>query len=176
MGETISLMFDAQTVAERVGELGAQITRDYAGGALTLICVLKGAAFFLTDLSRAIGGEVDVELDFMDISSYGAKTESSGIIKINKDLTLPLKGKHCLLVEDIIDSGRTLGHLIKYLCLKEPASLKICAFLDKPARRVVFDHVPDYAGFCIADKFVVGYGLDFNERYRNLAGIYSLDL
>jgi hypoxanthine phosphoribosyltransferase len=115
-----------------------------------------------------------VEFDFMDISSYGASKESSGLVKINRDLDAPLTGKDVLLIEDVIDSGRTLSHLIKYLSLQSPASLKICALLDKPDRRVMFDVCPDYTGFVIPDEFVVGYGLDYNGQYRNLPYIGTL--
>jgi len=154
--------------------MAANITKDYAGKTLTLICVLKGGVIFTVDLARRIGAEVNVEFDFMDISSYGSSRESSGLIKINKDLDTPLEGKDVLLVEDIIDSGRTLHHLIKYLNTKSPGSLRVCALLDKPERRVMFDLIPDYTGFVIPNVFVVGYGLDYAERYRNLSYIGTI--
>ena len=166
MKENVSTLISAEAVAERVKEMAEQISADYDGKPIMLVCVLKGAVIFMVDLARLL--TMPVEFDFMDISSYGSGTESSGQIKINKDLEHSLEGKHVLLVEDIIDSGRTLSHLIKYLQGKNPASLKLCALLDKPDRRVVEDVVVDYEGFVIPDKFVVGYGLDYDQRYRNL--------
>jgi len=166
MKEYVTTLISEEAVAKRIGELAEQISADYAGKSVTLICVLKGAVIFMVDLARLL--KMPVEFDFMDISSYGSGTESSGNIKINKDLEHSLEGKHVLLVEDIIDSGRTLSHLIKHLQAQSPASLRLCALLDKPDRRVVDDVVVDYEGFVIPDKFVVGYGLDYDQRYRNL--------
>ena len=167
MREHVTTMISAEAVAERVKELAEQITAEYDGAPITLVCVLKGAVIFMVDLARMLQG-MPVEFDFMDISSYGAGTESSGHIKINKDLEHSVEGKHVLLVEDIVDSGRTLSHLIQYLNAKNPASLRLCTLLDKPERRVVDDVCVDYVGFQIPDKFVVGYGLDYDQRYRNL--------
>jgi len=166
MKENVTTLITAEAVAKRIKEIAEQITAEYDGKPVTLVCVLKGAVIFMVDLARML--PMPVEFDFMDISSYGAGMESSGHIKINKDLEHSLEGKHVLLVEDIVDSGRTLSHLIKYLNAKNPASLKLCTLLDKPERRVVDDVAVDYVGFVIPDKFVVGYGLDYDQRYRNL--------
>ena len=150
----------------KVRELGALISADYADRAVTLVSVLKGSLPFMADLMRAI--EIPVQIDLMEVSSYGgASTESSGLVRILKDLSSPIAGKDVLIVEDIIDTGLTLNYLLRYLRGKSPASLRICALLDKPARRLV--EIPiDYTGFTIPDEFVVGYGLDFGEYYRNL--------
>jgi hypoxanthine phosphoribosyltransferase len=150
----------------KVRELGAQVSADYAGQAVTLVSVLKGSLPFMADLMRAI--EIPVQIDLMEVSSYGgASTESSGLVRILKDLSSPIAGKDVLIVEDIIDTGLTLNYLLRYLRGKGPNSLRICALLDKPARRLV--EIPiDYTGFTIPDEFVVGYGLDFGEYYRNL--------
>ena len=149
----------------RVGELGAEISADYIGRDLLLVGVLKGAVFFMADLMRTIS--VSCEIDFMAISSYGASTDSSGVVRILKDLDLNIDGRHVLVVEDIIDSGLTLSYLLRNLESREPASLEICALLTKPDRREV-DVPVRYIGFEIPNRFVIGYGLDFAERYRNL--------
>jgi len=165
------VLLNREEIRERVTSLGAQISRDYAGEKLLLICVLKGAVVFLADLMRAI--TVPVEIDFMAVSSYGAATESSGIVRILKDLDCSIDNKHCLIVEDIIDSGLTLKYLKENLLARKPASLRIVTLLDKPDRRQV-DIAPDYCGFQIPDEFVVGYGLDFSEQYRYLPDICVL--
>ena len=152
-------------IAARIRELGAEVARDYAGKDLLLICVLKGAIFFLADLMRAI--ELPLEIDFMAISSYGASTDSSGVVRILKDLDVSIEGRDVLIVEDIIDSGLTLSYLVRTLRGRKPASLEICALLTKPDRREM-DVPVRYVGFEIPDRFVIGYGLDFAERYRNL--------
>jgi len=149
----------------RVQELGEEISNDYAGRDLLLVGVLKGAVFFMADLMRAL--TVPCEVDFMAISSYGAASDSSGVVRILKDLDIPLEGRNVLVVEDIIDSGLTLSYLMRNLKAREPASLDVCALLTKPARREI-DIPVRYVGFEIPNKFVVGYGLDFGERYRNL--------
>jgi hypoxanthine phosphoribosyltransferase len=161
------VMIDEATIQAKVAELGARITADYAGvsGRVLLVGVLKGALTFIVDLSRAI--DLPVELDFMAISSYGAATQTSGVVRILKDLELPIEGRHVLVVEDIIDSGLTLTYILENLRNRNPASLKICSLLNKPSRRRV-DVPVDYAGFDIPDEFVVGYGLDFGQIYRNL--------
>ena len=159
------VLVSEEDVQRRVRELGAEISRDYAGRDLLLICVLKGAILFLGDLMRALEGPV--ELDFMAISSYGASTDSSGVVRILKDLDASIAGRHVLIVEDIIDSGLTLSYLVRTLEARGPASLEICALLTKPERRRM-DVPVRYVGFDIPDRFVVGYGLDFAERYRNL--------
>jgi len=175
MKECVTTLLSSEEVAKRLDEMAAQITADFKGKTITLICVLKGAVMVMVDLARRL--DLPVEFDFMDISSYGSGTESSGTIKIEKDLEHSLEGKHVLLVEDIIDSGRTLSHLIKHLQAQKPAALKLCTLLDKPDRRVVFDVKVDYTGFSIPDEFVVGYGLDYDQRYRNLPyiGILHFD-
>ena len=149
----------------RVRELGAEISRDYAGKDLFLVGVLKGAVFFLSDLMRSL--EVDCEVDFMAVASYGSSTDSSGVVRILKDLDATIEGKDVLIVEDIIDSGLTLSYLLRTLKAREPRSLEVCALLTKPERREV--ELPiRYTGFEIPNKFVIGYGLDHAERYRNL--------
>jgi hypoxanthine phosphoribosyltransferase len=149
----------------RVRELGAEISRDYEGKDLFLVGVLKGAVFFLSDLMRSL--EVDCEVDFMAVASYGSSTDSSGVVRILKDLDATIEGKDVLIVEDIIDSGLTLSYLLRTLRAREPRSLEVCALLTKPERREV-DLPIRYTGFEIPNKFVIGYGLDHAERYRNL--------
>ncbi len=161
----IEEMIPEQKVKERIHELGEQISRDYAGRNIRLICVLKGGVYFLCELSQHI--TVPVSLDFMSVSSYGSGTESSGTVKIVKDLDESIAGSDVLIVEDIIDSGRTLVHLMEILKVRQPASLRLVALLDKPDRRVSEVSV-DYVGFTVPDRFVVGYGLDYDQRYRNL--------
>ncbi len=159
------LLTEAQLQA-RVAELGSEISADYAGRRLTLVSVLKGSLPFMADLMRVI--TIPVRIDLMEVSSYGgATTESSGLVRILKDLSTSIEGEDVLVCEDIIDTGLTLNYLIRYLGGKKPASLRICTLLDKPARRLVEISV-DYTGFTIPDQFVVGYGLDYNEHYRNL--------
>jgi hypoxanthine phosphoribosyltransferase len=159
------ILIDEDTLQNRIGELGAEISDDYRGRDLLLIAVLKGAVFFMADLMRRI--EVPCEVDFMAISSYGAGVDSSGVVRILKDLDISIEGRNVLVVEDIIDSGLTLSYLLRNLEAREPASLEICALLTKPARREIDIHCR-YIGFEIPNKFVIGYGLDFAERYRNL--------
>ena len=165
MSEQIEVLLSEEEVDARIRQLGEQISKDYAGKDIYLICILKGASFFACELAKRI--TVPVFLDFMSVSSYGKSSESSGVVKIVKDLDEPLQGKHVLLVEDIVDTGHTLSYLLEMLKGREPASLKLCTLLDKPERRVV-DVKVDYTGFEIPDKFVVGYGLDYDQRYRNL--------
>lgn len=161
----VGQMFTAQQIAHKVKELGEQISRDYAGEEILVVGILKGAFVFCADLVRSI--TVPAEIDFMAVSSYGKSTESSGVIKILKDLDASVQGRHVLLVEDIVDSGLTLRYLREYLEHQQPASLKVCALLDKPSRRKTEVKV-DYRGFEIPDEFIVGYGIDWAERYRNL--------
>jgi hypoxanthine phosphoribosyltransferase len=160
------VLVSEEQIQAKVRELGARISADYAGRELTLVSVLKGSLPFMADLMRAI--TVPVRIDLMEVSSYGGtSTESSGLVRILKDLSASIADEHVLLVEDIIDTGLTLNYLVRYLRGKSPASLRICTLLDKPARRLV--EIPvDYTGFTIDDRFVVGYGLDFGEFYRNL--------
>src|SRR5580765_7583634 len=160
------VLVSEEAIQARVRELGQQISDDYRGRNLTLVSVLKGSLPFMADLMRAIS--VPVRIDLMEVSSYGgAATETSGLVRILKDLSASIEGKDVLIVEDIIDTGLTLNYLLRYLRGKNPASLRICTLLDKPARRLV-DIPVDYQGFEIPDQFVVGYGLDYGERYRNL--------
>src|SRR3954469_10965801 len=155
----------------RVKQLGRQISEDYAGTDLLLIGVLKGAIFFLSDLMREI--DIPVEVDFMAISSYGSQTDSSGVVRILKDLDMPIEDRDVLIVEDIVDSGLTLQYLMRNLGARNPRSLEVCALLTKPERRKV-EVVPRYVGFEIPDRFAIGYGLDFSERYRNLPYVAAL--
>ncbi|MFL5826502.1 MAG: hypoxanthine phosphoribosyltransferase [Thermoleophilaceae bacterium] len=155
----------------RITELGEQITRDYQGRDLVLVCVLKGAVFFLSDLMREI--DLPCEVDFMAVASYGSSTDSSGVVRILKDLDTPLDGRDVLIVEDIVDSGLTLSYLLRMLNARKPASLEVCALLTKPDRREV-DTPIRYVGFEIPNKFAIGYGLDHAERYRNLPYVASL--
>ena len=165
MAEHVRIMKSEEEVDRRIKEMGEQISRDYAGKQIHLICVLKGGSFFMCELAKRI--TTDVSLDFMSVSSYGSDTKSSGVVKIVKDLDESIQGKDVLVVEDIVDSGRTLSYLIKMLGDRGPASIKLCTMLDKPERRVT-DVKVDYTGFEIPDEFVVGYGLDYDQRYRNL--------
>ena len=165
MAEKISVLSTEEEVDARIRELGEQISKEYPGKAVHLICVLKGASFFACELAKRI--TVPVSLDFMSVSSYGRETESSGVVRIVKDLDEPIKGKDVIVVEDIVDTGRTLSYLLEMLKDRGPESLKLCTLLDKPERRVVDVHV-DYNGFVIPDKFIVGYGLDYDQKHRNL--------
>ncbi|MCI9216459.1 hypoxanthine phosphoribosyltransferase [Lachnospiraceae bacterium 42-17] len=165
MAESVEVMHSEAEVAKRVEELGRQISEDYAGKQVHLICVLKGGVFFMCELAKRIS--VPVSMDFMSVGSYGNGTSSSGVVKIAKDLDEPLEGKDVLVVEDIIDSGRTLSYLLEILKGRHPKSLKLCTLLDKPDRRIKPVKV-DYTGFEIPDEFVVGYGLDYAQKYRNL--------
>jgi hypoxanthine phosphoribosyltransferase len=165
MSEKIKVLLSEEEVDARIKQIAAQISRDYAGREIHLICVLKGGVFFTCELAKRI--TVPVSLDFMSVSSYGSETKSSGIVKIIKDLDEPLEGKDVLIVEDIIDSGRTLSYLIEILKKRNPASIRLCTLLDKPERRVT-DVKVDYVAFNIPDEFVVGYGLDYAQKYRNL--------
>ena len=165
MSDKISVLIDEKTVDQRIEEIGKEISKAYEGKCVHMICILKGSVFFACELAKRI--TVPVTLDFMSVSSYGNDTKSSGVVKIVKDLDDPLEGKDVLIVEDIIDSGRTLSYLIEILKQRKPASLQLCTLLDKPDRRVKPVHV-DYTCFDIPDEFVVGYGLDYAQKYRNL--------
>ena len=159
------VLLSGEQVQARVAELGAQLASDYAGRDPVLVSVLKGSIIFLADLVRAM--PIPLSIDLMEVSSYGASTESSGQVRILKDLSTPIEGREVIVVEDIIDTGLTLNYLLRYLHDKGPASIRICCLLDKPARRLAPIEI-DYRGFTIADRFVIGYGLDYDERYRNL--------
>jgi hypoxanthine phosphoribosyltransferase len=164
--DVADVLLTEDEIRARIAELGAQVSADYAGHRLTLVSVLKGSLPFMADLMRQI--TIPVRIDLMEVSSYGgASTESSGLVRILKDLSASIAGEDVLLVEDIIDTGLTLNYLLRYLRGKGPNSLKICTLLDKPARRLVEIQV-DYTGFTIPDQFVVGFGLDYGELYRNL--------
>lgn len=173
MAERISVLIPEADVDKRIEELGKQISEDYAGKSVHLICVLKGSIFFTCELAKRI--TVPVTVDFMSCSSYGTDTKSSGVVKLVKDLDEPLEGKHVIVIEDIVDSGRTLSYLLEILGARKPASLRLCTLLDKPERRVTQVKV-DYTGFEIPDKFVVGYGLDYAQRYRNLPYVGVIEL
>ena len=165
MAESIRVLLSEEEVNQRIQAIGEQISRDYRGKQVHLVCVLKGGSFFMCELAKRI--TVPVSLDFMSVSSYGSDTKSSGVVKIVKDLDESLKDKDVIVVEDIVDSGRTLSYLLEMLRDRGPRSLRLCTLLDKPERRVVDVNV-DYTGFEIPDEFVVGYGLDYDQRYRNL--------
>ena len=165
MNEKIDVLITEEDVDRRIRTLGEQISRDYAGRQVHMIGVLKGAAFFMCELAKRL--TVPVSMDFMSVSSYGASTKSSGIVRIIKDLDEPLEGKDVLVVEDIVDSGRTVSYLTELFRDRKAASIRYCTLLDKPERRVVNLDM-DYVGFEIPDRFVVGYGMDFDQRYRNL--------
>ena len=165
MAETVRVLVSEQDVDARIEELGKKISEDYAGKQVHFICILKGSVFFMCELAKRI--TVPVTMDFMSVSSYGDGTKSSGIVKIAKDLDETLEGKDVIIVEDIIDSGRTLYYLMDVLQQRKPKSMRLCTLLDKPERRVKNVKV-DYVGFNIPDEFVVGYGLDYAQKYRNL--------
>lgn len=166
MSETIKVLLSEEEVEKRIKDLGEQISKDYEGKNVHLICVLKGGVFFMCELAKNI--TVPVSLDFMSVSSYGDGKSSSGVVKIVKDLDESLEGKDVIVVEDIIDSGRTLSYLLEILKKRGPKSMRLCTLLDKPERRVVEGVQVDYLGFKIPDEFVVGYGLDYAQKYRNL--------
>lgn len=170
----IDVLISEEDVDRRIRELGEQISRDYEGKSVHLICILKGSVYFTCELAKRI--TVPVTMDFMQCSSYGAATKSSGIVRLVKDLDEPITDREVIIIEDIIDSGRTLSHLKQLLMQRSPSSLKLCTLLDKPDRRVV-DVDVEYVGFQIEDKFVVGYGLDYDQRYRNLPyiGVVEFD-
>ena len=169
----IKQMLSEEQIAKKVVELAKRIEKDFEGEELLVVGILKGASIFVSDLIRKVN--LDVNIDFMSVSSYGNGTQSSGIVKILKDLDVNIEGKNVLIVEDIIDSGLTLSNLVETLKTRNPKSLKLCTLLDKPQRRVV-DIPVDYVGFVIEDKFIVGYGIDWAEKYRNLPYIGSVTL
>ena len=169
--EIKKVLITKEEIAKRVAQLGEQISKDYRGESITLVCTLRGASIFFADLAREIDG--DVEMDFIAVSSYGAGTSSSGEVKMVKDLSAPIKDKNVIVVEDIIDTGITINYLKKLLLARAPKSLKVCALLDKPSRRKV-DFKGDYIGFEIENEFVVGYGLDYDEKMRNFKDVCVL--
>ena len=175
MSEKIRVLLSEDKVNKRIREVAQQINKDYAGKEIHLICILKGGAMFMCELARRIS--IPVSFDFMSVSSYGAGTTSSGVVRILKDLDEDLKDKEVLIVEDIIDSGRTLSYLLALIQSRNPKSVRLCTLLDKPSRRVIKDVNVDYVCFSIPDEFVVGYGLDYNQKYRNLPfiGVVEFD-
>ena len=174
MRETIHVLLSEEEVNQRIAQMAAEISKDFEGQQTHLVCILKGSIFFTCELAKRL--TIPVSIDFMSVSSYGMDAKSSGVVKVNKDLDEDIEGLNVLVVEYIIDSGRTLHYLLRYLKSKNPKSLKLCALLDKPEQRVA-DVAVDYTGFCIPDKFVVGYGLDYAQRYRNLPyiGVIEFD-
>ncbi len=165
MNDKIRVMIEEKEIDKRISEMAAQISKDYAGETIHLICILKGGVFFMTELAKRI--TVPVSIDFMSVSSYGNAQVSSGRVRILKDLDESIEGRSVLIVEDIIDSGRTLSYLLDTLSVRRPKSIKLCTLLDKPSRREAEVNV-EYTGFSIPDEFVVGYGLDYSQFYRNL--------
>lgn len=166
MAENVHILLKEEEVDKRIAEVAAMINRDYAGKEVHLICILKGGVFFTCELAKRL--TVPVSMDFMSVSSYGSGTESSGVVRIVKDLDESIAGKNVLIVEDIIDSGRTLAYLIEILKQRNPESIHLCTLLDKPERRVKKQVKVDYTCFEIPDEFVVGFGLDYDQKYRNL--------
>ena len=166
MAENVRILLKEEEVDKRIAEVAAMINRDYAGKEVHLICILKGGVFFTCELAKRL--TVPVSMDFMSVSSYGSGTESSGVVRIVKDLDESIAGKNVLIVEDIIDSGRTLAYLIEILKQRNPESIHLCTLLDKPERRVKKQVQVKYTCFTIPDEFVVGYGLDYDQKYRNL--------
>ena len=171
MDDVSEILYDEATIERKVAQMGNQIALDYAAKELVMVVILKGAVVYAADLMRHI--PIKITLDFMAISSYGHGSETSGIVRILKDLDQPVENKHVLIIEDIVDTGLTLDYLSKNILSKNPASLRTCVLLDKPEKRKI-DLTPDYLGFTTPDKFVVGYGLDYGEKYRNLPFIGAL--
>lgn len=174
MKEEIEILISEDELNKKIEDLANQISESFKDKDLTLICVLKGGIMFMVDIAKKLK-QKNIQFEFMDVSSYCGTTESTGNLTIHKDLECSLENKHAILIEDIVDSGRTLSYLKKYLESKNPASLKVCTLLDKPSRRIVKIEA-DYVGFTIPDKFVIGYGLDYEQRYRNLPYIGVLTL
>jgi hypoxanthine phosphoribosyltransferase len=174
MADKIRVLLTEEEVDKRINEVAEQINKDYAGKSVHLICILKGGVFFTCELAKRLN--MPVSMDFMSVSSYGAGTVSSGVVRIIKDLDEPLEGKNVLIVEDIIDSGRTLAYLIEVLKQRGPKDIHLCTLLDKPERRVKKQVKVDYTCFTIPDEFVVGFGLDLDQQYRNLPYIGCVEL
>jgi hypoxanthine phosphoribosyltransferase len=162
----ISVYLTEEQLNERIAQIGAELTARFAGESVYLVCILKGSIFFTTELAKRIA--LPMTMDFMSVSSYGAQTYSSGVVNIKKDLERSIEGENVIIVEDIVDSGNTLSRVVQLLKSRNPKTVTVCALLDKPERRVVEDLQVDYTGFVIPDKFVVGFGLDYDQRYRNL--------
>ena len=172
MKEEIKVLISEEEIREKVQEIAAQINRDYEGKEAFLLCILKGSVYFTCELSKYL--TIPVKMGFLSVSSYGDGLTSSGVVRINQDEEINVKGKHVIVIEDIVDSGRTLSFLMHMLAKREPESLRLCSFLDKPAGRVS-EVAPDYTGFTIPDKFVVGFGMDYAQKYRNLPYIGELN-
>lgn len=166
MADKIRVLLTEEEVNKKISEVAAQINKDYEGKEVHLICILKGGVFFTCELAKRL--TIPVSLDFMSVSSYGSDTKSSGVVKIIKDLDEPLEGKNVIIVEDIIDSGRTLAYLIEVLKQRNPKNIELCTLLDKPERRVKKQVTVKYTCFTVPDQFIVGYGLDYDQKYRNL--------
>lgn len=165
-GQNIKVYLTEEEINKRVAEIGAEITERFKGESVYLVCILKGSIFFTTELAKRI--DLPMNIDFMTVSSYGASTVSSGVINVKQDLSGSIEGENVIIVEDIIDSGNTLSRLIQLFKSRNPKTLTLCTLLDKPERRVVKDITVDYTGFVVPDKFIVGYGLDWDQKYRNL--------
>lgn len=165
-GQNIKVHITEEELNKRIAELGAEITERFKGESVYLVCILKGSIFFTTELAKRI--DLPMSIDFMTVSSYGAETVSSGVINVKQDLTGSIEGENVIVVEDIIDSGNTLSRLLQLFKSRNPKTLTLCTLLDKPERRVVKDVVVDYTGFVVPDKFIVGFGLDWDQKYRNL--------
>ncbi len=165
-GYNIKVHITEEEIQKRVAEIGAEITERFKGESVFLVCILKGSIFFTTELAKRI--DLPMTIDFMTVSSYGAETKSSGVINVKQDLTCPIEGENVIIVEDIIDSGNTLSRLIQLFKSRNPKTLTLCTLLDKPERRVAKDVVVDYTGFTVPDQFIVGYGLDWDQKFRNL--------
>ena len=164
--DNIKVYLTEEQISKRVAEIGAEITKKFQGESVFLVCILKGSVFFTTELAKNI--DLPMTNDFMTVSSYGAATASSGVVNVKQDLSQSIEGENVIIVEDIIDSGHTLSRLMQLLLSRNPKSLTLCTLLDKPERRVVKDVTVDYTGFVVPDKFIVGYGLDWDQKYRNL--------
>ena len=164
--KNISVLITEEEISKRVAEIGAEITKKFQGESVYVVCILRGSLFFTTELAKNI--DLPMEIDFMTVSSYGAETVSSGVVNVKQDLSRSIESENVIVVEDIIDTGNTLSRLLQLLKSRNPKSITLCTLLDKPARRVVQDVNVDYTGFEIPDKFVVGYGLDWDQKYRNL--------
>ena len=175
MKESVSIYIEQEKLEARIKEVAEQINKDYAGESVCLLCILKGSVMFMSELAKSI--KVPVTMDFIQVSSYGSGTVSTGIVRMIKDLDASIEGKNVIIIEDIVDSGNTLSYLIKNLTLRKPKTLKVCSLLEKPSRRIATDFAVDYKCFDIDDYFVVGYGLDYDQRYRNLPyiGIVSFE-
>lgn len=165
-GQNITVHLTEEQINKRIAEIGAEITERFKGESVYLVCILKGSIFFTTELAKRI--DLPVKIDFMTVSSYGASTVSSGVINVKQDLSGSIEGENVIIVEDIIDSGNTLSRLLQLFKSRNPKTLTLCTLLDKPERRVVKDVVVDYTGFVVPDKFIVGFGLDWDQNYRNL--------